>query len=167
MRDTDIAYIAGIIDGEAYIGIKKTAAKKGNRITPSYNARIQIRMVNEEAIEFISNAFGGKYHKEPTHSAQGRPLFCFHASDLKAEKILKKVRPYLRVKKYSADNVLELRKLQKERSKHRTKITGYRDFPHWTGKSIKVANKCFSDEYVGWCEKLYLRAKEINQTGLN
>ena len=45
-----LAYIAGLMDGEAYIGIKKSKPYKSltGRVNPSYHERIQIRMVDEE-----------------------------------------------------------------------------------------------------------------------
>lgn len=65
MKETDIAYIAGLVDGEAYIGIKKTNSNSHNdRTTPGYCARIQIRMVDEPAIKFISETLGGWYYRK-------------------------------------------------------------------------------------------------------
>src|SRR3990167_7174115 len=99
MKKIDIAYISGLIDGEGYIGIKKTKAYKcQGRTTPGYHARIQIRMVNESAIKFISIKLGGWYYKEKPHSGNGRLLYCFQASDRKAENIIRTILPYLKVK---------------------------------------------------------------------
>lgn len=167
MNEIDLAYIAGLIDGEGYIGIKKSKAYASQgRKTPGYHARIQIRMVDEPAIAFISEILGGWYYKEKPHSAKGRPLYCYQASDQKAEDVLTAVLPFLRVKRQGADTVLTLRKLQSDGKKHRTKITGYRDFNHWTGKKIRIPNKSFSDEYVAACDALYERCRELNRVGV-
>jgi hypothetical protein len=41
ISDTTLAYIAGLIDGEGYIGVKKSGAYKcQGRKTPGYHARI-------------------------------------------------------------------------------------------------------------------------------
>ena len=167
MKKIEIAYIAGLIDGEGYIGIKKTKAYKSQgRQTPGYHARIQIRMVDEPAIKFIAESLGGWYYKEKPRVAKGRPLYCYQASDKKAEQILQTVLPYLRVKKISAETVLNLRKLQASGSKYRTKITGYRDFPNSHGVVRQVDCKSFSDEYVQMCDSFYCRCKELNKTGI-
>lgn len=168
MKDElELAYIAGLVDGEAYIGIKKIKAYRcQGRVTPGYHARIQIRMVDEQAIQFIADSLGGWYYKEKPSATNGRPLFCYQASDKKAERILRLLAPYLRVKKEQAQTVLRLRELQAEGPKHRTKITGYRNFPNQYGTVRRVANKCFSDEYVAWCEAFYQRCKELNETGV-
>ena len=164
VSETDIAYLAGLVDGEGYIGIKRTSHK--NRVSPAYHARIQVRMVDEPAIAFLADTLGGTYHYERPHAARGRPLYCFQASDAKAEYILRSLRPYLRVKARNADTALEFRALQSESRKHRTKVLGYRDLKHWAGKVVRVANKGLSDEYIAQCDALYRRCKELNRTGV-
>lgn len=166
MLDTDIAYIAGLFDGEAYIGIKRSKAYKcTGRKNPGYHARIQIRMVDEDAIKFIAENLGGWYFKETPHTKNGRPLFCYQASDQRAENILKTVLPYLRVKKRVAETVLQLRELQKQSAQYRTKITGYRNFPNQYGTVRKVPNLSYTDEYIEMCNALYERCKELNKVG--
>jgi len=167
MKETDIAYIAGLIDGEGYIGIKKDKGYKcQKRQTPGFHARLQIRMVDESAIKFIAESLGGWYYKEKPSCANGRPLYCYQASDKNAAEIIRTVRPYLRVKRLSADTVLEFRSLQSEGAKHRTKVTGFRDFPNSHGTIRRIANKSFSDEYVSKCDSFYLRCKELNHVGI-
>ena len=163
MKNIDLAYIAGIVDGEGYVGIKKSKAYKcQERATPGYHARIQVRMVDESAIQFLSSVLGGWYYPEKPHSTKGKPLFCYQASDEKAAQILRHLLPFLRVKKAQALNVLALRELQSGGIQHRTKIVGYRNFPNKYGTARQVPNLAFSDEYIQKCESLYLRAKELN-----
>lgn len=167
MKKTDIAYIAGLVDGEGYIGIKKDRGYKcQERTTPGFHARIQIRMVDEDAIKFISESLGGWYYKEKPNCAQGRPLYCYQATDKRAEEIIKTIAPYLKIKKNVADAVIQFRALQSEGAKHRTKVTGFRDFPNSHGAIRKVANKSFSDEYVAMCDSFYNRCKELNHAGI-
>lgn len=159
----DLAYIAGLVDGEAYIGIKKSKAYKcQGRRTPGYHARIQIRMVDERAIQFIAKTLGGWYYKEKPSSKNGRPLFCYQASDQKAEDILRALYPYLRVKQHNAKAVLALRTLQRDGWKYRTKVLGYRNFPNQYGTARKVPNLAFSDLYVTLCDDLYNHCKSLN-----
>lgn len=161
MKKIDLAYIAGIVDGEGYVGIKKAKLRKDCK-NPGYHARLQIRMVDEEAIQFIASTLGGWYYPEKPHAKNGKPLFCYQASDKKAGDILKVLLPYLRVKKGPALNVLELRNLQSQGSQHRTKITGTKNFPNKYGTAREVPCLSFSDEYISRCESLYLLAKELN-----
>lgn len=166
MKAIDLAYLAGLVDGEGYIGIKKSPAYKcQGRITPGYHARIQVRMVNEAAIKHLAETLGGWYYKEKPNAHKGRLLYCYQASDAKAATVLKQLLPYLRVKKVSAETVLLLRALQSTTGKHRTKISGYRNFPNKYGTPRRVPNKCLSDDYVQQCENLYLLCKQLNKTG--
>lgn len=166
-RKIDLSYIAGLMDGEAYIGVKKSkAGERTDRTSPGYHARIQIRMVDEAAIRFIAETLGGWYYKEKPHCAKGRPLYCYQATDKKAETILRALLPYLRVKRASAETVLALRETQAEGRNHRTKITGYRDFHHWTGRKFRIPNKSFSDEFVARLDGFYERCKELNRVGI-
>jgi len=110
-----LAYLAGLVDGEAYIGIKKSLPKKQNgERSPTYHERIQIRMVNEIAIKIFSDTFGGSYYREAPHADKGKPLYCYQVSDRNACRILRELLPYLQVKKRDAELVLELRKLKEQ-----------------------------------------------------
>src|SRR3990167_9273417 len=152
ITEVDVAYAAGLVDGEAYIGIKKSKAYKcQGRTTPGYSAVVQIRMVDEGAIRFFAESFGGWYWKEKPHSHKGRQLFCYQVSDLRAHKTLEILLPFLKVKNHQAQTVLEFRKLQADGKNHRTKITGHRNFPNKYGTNRTVPNLSFSDEYVEQC----------------
>ena len=165
--EIDLSYIAGLMDGEAYIGIKKDRGYRcQGRVTPGYHARIQIRMVNEAAIRFIAETLGGWYYREKPSCKRGKPLYCYQASDRKAGEIIAALLPYLRVKQEPARTVLQLRALQRDSQRHRTKITGYRDFPNQYGTVRRVANKSFSDEYVQMCDTLWLQCKALNHAGI-
>jgi hypothetical protein len=164
-RKTDIAYIAGILDGEGYIGIKRSSVRK-DCASRSYHARIQVRMVDEPAIAFIADTLGGWYYREKANAAMGRPLYCYSASDAAAASILHIVLPYLRVKRGAADIVLELRAWQSGRAAHRTKVVGHRDFPNSHGTVRRIANFAYSDEYIAECERLWLAAKAFNRVGV-
>lgn len=164
MLETDLAYIAGIVDGEGCIRIKKAKAYRcQGRVTPGYHASIQIKMVDEPAIRFIAETLGGWYYKQEKNCKGGRLLYCWAASDKKAADIIRTLLPYLRIKKTQAEAVLELRQLQSEGMKHRTKVTGYRNFPNKYGTPRQVANYSFSDEYVERCDSLYRLVKELKR----
>ena len=167
MTKIDIAYCAGLIDGEGYIGIKRDRGYAcQERKTPGYHARIQVRMVDEPAIQFLAESFGGTYYREKPHANKGRPLYCWQASDKNAEQTLRALLPYLKVKRRSAEAVLELRALQADGRSHRTKVTGTRAFPNKYGTVRIVESKCFSDEYVARCQELWERCKSLNATGI-
>lgn len=108
METTTLAYLAGIVDGEGYIGIKRSAAVKGS-VSPRFYERIQVRMINEDAIRLLRDTLGGNYYRETMAQRGMRQLYCWQASDAQAATILRALLPYLRVKKANAIAVLELR----------------------------------------------------------
>lgn len=168
MTQTDLAYIAGLIDGEGCIRVKKSNPYKcQGRVTPGFHPTIQIRMVDEPALKFISECLGGWYYKEDSRTSQGRPLFCYQATDKKAEYILRSLLPFLRVKKDAAKNVLALCDLKADGKNHKTKLVGYKTFPHSkTGQIITTRTFCYSDEFIAQCNTIYMRGKELNHTGI-
>jgi hypothetical protein len=165
--ETDIAYCAGIIDGEGCIRIKKSKAYRcQGRATPGYQASIQAKMTHRGAIEFLCGVLGGWHYLQKSALKSGRPLFTWQASDLKAETALRTLLPFLRVKREQAGLVLALREWQRDGAKHRTKVVGHRDFPNSHGTVRRVPNLAFSDEYVAECERLFLACKRLNRVGV-
>ena len=165
--DTDIAYLAGLIDGEGYIGIKKSKAYRcQGRRTPGYSARIQVRMVDEAAIRFLAETFGAWYYLEKRRPKKNRPLYCCQLGDKKAEAALRALLPYLRVKREQAETVLAFCDLKASGTAHRTKVTGYRDLPGFRGGVRRVPNLTLSDEHVAKREGMWTRCRELNRVGV-
>jgi len=113
-KETTIAYLAGLVDGEGYVGIKKSTygmRKRKDVYCPTYHERIQIRMVDEEAISLFKKVFGGSYYRETENSKYSkRPLYCYQVSDKKAAETLKILLPHLRIKRRQAKICLKLRR---------------------------------------------------------
>ena len=64
MTEIELAYAAGIIDGEGYIGIKKSKAyRRQGRTTPGYHARIQVRRVAAVVLRLRSLQANGQRHR--------------------------------------------------------------------------------------------------------
>lgn len=143
----NLAYLAGIVDGEGYVGIKKSKPYPTltGRTNPGYHERLQIRMVEPHALRLLVKELGGWLYLEKSSAHNGRPLYCYQASDLRASKILTTLLPYLRVKKKQAQAVLALR-----RNKQTAKRASRRPL-----RPSDVAQR----------ESLYLRIKRLNKTG--
>jgi len=133
-----LAYLTGLIDGEGYIGIKRDAVK-GRGINPVYYGRMSIASNDKKTIDLFSDFFkcGKIYlHKHSKLSKNG--YWSWEISNLKANKVIKQIYPFLRIKKPEADLVLKLAK---------SKETKYRVLPK------KVIN---------FREKLYRSVKKIH-----
>ena len=145
-----IIYLTGIIDGEGYIGIKKSDYGKrvvGDCRNPTYHERIQVRMIHEGAINLLKEIFGGNYYKESPYNNGRKPLYCYQASDKLAATILKKTLPYLIVKKKQAETVLKLRKSKESKS---ARLRG------------SPAKRPMKPKIVEYREKLYQQIKKLN-----
>jgi hypothetical protein len=110
-----ISYIAGILDGEgSFCFIKQNKQgqhKKHGRVSPVYYGLVRIGLVNREALEFINDTFPGSVIKcegvrrdRPTYQVMYR--WEMRKRHLLIE-ILKKLIPYLIVKKPQAELLLE------------------------------------------------------------
>lgn len=154
-ENTTLAYLAGIVDGEGYIGIKKSPPRR-DTVSPGYHERIQVRMVDEPAIALLAATLGGNYYREAPHAAQGRPLFCYQASDAKACLVLLALYPYLRVKRPDAEAVLEMRALKAAK---RTRFIGNRR-DRWGGETVPTY--AIDDDNLAAREALYLRCKALH-----
>lgn len=161
MKPTDIAYIAGLIDGEGYIGIKRSINRANHCINYSYQERIQIRMVDEQAIAFIAYWLGGSYYRESRPEKNRRQLYCYQASDRIAHSIIKTLLPYLKVKRAVAEVVLGMRPLKE----HPEYITVDRTIPNRWGKTVNIGRRQYSPAHVAKMHALYERCKELNRVG--
>ena len=165
MKETDIAYVAGIIDADGYIGVKKSKpSPKSGRIHHSYHERIQVRMVDEPAIKFITDMFGGNYYREKPSAVKGKPLYCYQASDLKAFTILKIVFPYLRIKKHQAGVCFLLR--QHKKLPYKEIRVGSTIIVNGRWGHYKTTRYCFSPEAINYRDSLWLKCKEFNRVGI-
>ena len=151
------AYFAGIIDGEAYVGIKKSTWGMRNRPdvkSPTYSERIQIRISNPDIPKLFQQYFGGRFYKEPRiyQSKNGfhtnKIMYLYLATDKIASIIIEKVYPYLIEKKIQAECILKLRESKNSKE------------ARWRGG--KNQKRVMSKEVLAKREKLYQTIKDIH-----
>ncbi len=152
-----IAYLAGIIDGEAYIGIKKSTygmRKREDTKSPTYSERVQIRMGNEKILALFKKTFGGHLRVEPKvyQSKSGfkshKIMTLYLATDKMASEIIKAVYPFLIEKKIQARCILELRKSKESKE------------AHWRGG--RNQRRVMSPKVLNKRESLYQQIKSIH-----
>lgn len=112
---TDLAYLAGFVDGEGTIGIYSNGWKK-NRKNPSRGFRcvFQIVNTNEEIINYIKRFLGTSFitKRDPRDKKENlknnRPRYILTLSSVQnVGEICKAILPYLKIKKSRAELVLE------------------------------------------------------------
>lgn len=109
MTERELAYIAGIIDGEGSISIERRSTQ---RKYPTYSVTVTIVNTNVRLISWLYDRIGGclinkSVNPDRNHKAQ----FQIQLRHLGAEALLNSVREYLIVKGEQADVALALRKL--------------------------------------------------------
>lgn len=112
MGDVRLAYLAGVIDSDGCISIKRNRGAWQD----TYSERVHIRQVDREAIDLLVEVFGGNIGIEDSQAKRGKPLYRWGVSDKRAVEVLTALLPYLRIKREQAINCLALRAL-KEQSK--------------------------------------------------
>ena len=159
VKETTISYLAGLVDGEGYVGIKKdmTSVRNGHSKSPLYHERIQIRMSNEEAIKLFKKIFGGSYYFEKekaNNPLTKRKMYCYQVSDLGAAKTLKLLLPYLKIKKEQARLCLCLRRNKESKLAHQKGNLGGRR---------KGKGRSMPQEVLNYRENLWKQIKQLNQ----
>ena len=95
---TDLAYVAGYMDGEGCF-----RANKGN-------IEVQIKNTYPHVLHYIQELFGGAVREEKREAVNRnhRTAFCFSIYGESARKMVRCLLPYLREKKIQAELTLEL-----------------------------------------------------------
>lgn len=103
------SYLAGLIDGEGYIGILQV--KKGNKKDWFSNRElmlvptIKVCMTNKEIITWLKNSFGGTLEVRKAHG-NARKSYGWALKKQVAIDFIKKIYPYLMVKRQQAEHIL-------------------------------------------------------------
>lgn len=141
-----ISYIAGIIDGEGCITIGRVKSSKGNF---TYYVKLTVHMQKLEAIKIISKYFNKDYSISVLN---GKRYYSFYSTKDNLENILKKIIPYLQVKKEEARLGL---KLIESHKKHKTEQN------RKGGKFM--GNKPVPKRIQDYRKRLYIKCKELKK----
>jgi len=104
MKNVDLAWAAGVIDGEACIGAYKHHS--------SHNLKVEVNSVDPRICEKLHTLFGGSLSYKGRQGGVRRPnerrLFTWTCSGHIAGRVLRAVRPYLVIKGEQADIGLQI-----------------------------------------------------------
>lgn len=154
---TTMAYLAGAIDSDGTIGVKKsTYAMRvvGDSKQAVYSERVALRQVTSEIVDILRETFGGSVYMTKPSCAKGQPLYSWAVTDLAAFQCLRSLSPFLKVKQKQARNAMGLRPLKAKSSKLRVA----RGRGHVGGASR-------TPEISAAMEAIYLEAKRLNAVG--
>jgi hypothetical protein len=104
--EVDLAYAAGIIDGEGSICVARRINK---RVRPSYETRVEVGMADEEVILWLYTRFGGTLQR-PFHYRKAKWRTCFRwiCRGRDSAIFLRKILPHLKLKRIRAEYAITL-----------------------------------------------------------
>jgi len=111
MTEFDLAYLAGIIDGEGCITIKVQKKPRQNRLT--YEVQIMVANTNLKLMDWLKERFDGNYYTINKKSQRHKTGYLWHFHKNK-EEVLKKILPYLVFKNEQAELALKVLEIKKE-----------------------------------------------------
>jgi hypothetical protein len=118
--ETDLAWAAGIFDGEACIAINRYSPNKNQRNKAMvYRPHVCINMTHKPTLERLVGILGGTIHKHSRSQLTRKQAWRWTVADRKADAVLRSVLPYLFTKRGEAEMVLQFYSLG-----HATRWTG-------------------------------------------
>ena len=111
MKISDIAYIAGLFDGEGCVSYKQynRQRKHNKKPYPTWQIRVEIAMTDKAIIEWLHETLGfgwsaeKKYHTKPKYKKQWR--WCCGYRD--ALTFAKLIWPYAQVKLHKLEQIID------------------------------------------------------------
>lgn len=105
-NNEDLAYLAGLVDGEGHISLhkhKSPACKRG------YSYRVVLCITNSQTslLTYLQNKFGGRIDKQGKSAFSGRQIYSLRFNVELMKELLPKLLPYLVLKKPEAQIILE------------------------------------------------------------
>jgi len=104
MNEIDLAYLAGAIDGEGSIGIHKSGASH------TWDVQVDLYQTNYAWLEQFQNTFGGRIIATGRLLPRWKQQFHWYLGSKEAAQLLRKIKPYLRLKQEQANLCLELQR---------------------------------------------------------
>ena len=118
------AYLAGLVDGEAYIGVTRRAPKRGNsERSPRYTVRLALSMTDRAPVAILAEFAGmaGSVTTRRVRAAHHKTPFEFNVTNHRCVDLLKKLLPFLICKKQQAVWAIEFFDLAKTSASRRNK----------------------------------------------
>lgn len=110
---TDLAYAAGVIDSDGYIGVHRNTYAmrvRGDAKQAVYAPRVGVKQVTPQALDLLHDLFNGhRYNGKPT--GNGRPLMVWQVHSAQAVRVCEALLPYLRIKREQALNAIAVGQL--------------------------------------------------------
>lgn len=111
-RDLDVAWAAGVVDGEGAVTMLRAKPGVNRRKTLSFQIRVSVRMTHEPTLERLHRILGGVFKRgtAPRDPARHKQSYEWYVGDRLAELVLEELLGHLTTKHEQAALVLEFRR---------------------------------------------------------
>ena len=112
MNQNDIAYIAGLFEGEGCVTYKQRMKKRGEdkKAYPTWDIRMEVNMTDKSVIQWVHETLGcGTFHKKPPGKGQlGRKMqYRWRCGFRDALYVAKLIWPYAQVKLHKIEQIID------------------------------------------------------------
>lgn len=156
--ETTIAYLAGAIDSDGYIGMRKI---KG----PVYIERIGLKQVTPQIPLLLQEVFGGTVCTEAPSLPNGKLMHSWEVSHRKAAQAAAILLPHLRIKTEQARTLIELRQ-SKSRPRSETHVHKEAAPSRNRHGVVLIRRLVVSPETLAERDALYQRIRSLNSIGM-
>lgn len=118
----ELAYAAGIIDGEGCVTIRCSSRVKRGRPSIVHAVAVAVSSIDEVVVTWLHDRFGG-YRSERTPKGSSKSVYTWRCESKTAVMTLSAVRPYLLIKARQADIAMEFQKVIPPRGGRDNKLT--------------------------------------------
>jgi len=144
-----VAYLAGIVDGEGCFTIRKKTYSNGRTL---YTPRITIGMNTAQPLDLAYGLFGGSIRARRTTGNNVPHIFVWEVSCTKAKETAKTILPFLRVKREQACLLIDMQTRIEIGKKNRT----------WSVKNNQNSMDPLSDHELQRRKELWIRMRDLN-----
>ena len=106
-----IIYLAGIIDGEGWIGFNKSLRKGQKESKLRYFVVLVVVNTNKDLMAWLQSNFGGSVHKRKMHSEKWEQSYDWRICCTQAINLIELVKPYLIIKRSHAEIAVSYKRL--------------------------------------------------------
>ena len=112
LTETEKSYLAGLYDGEGYIGIIRADQSQHSprHKSPSYRLCVQLSNTNKDMIDWVRDKIGGLQYYTRFENVRHKPCYHLHASSKNAVNLLEAIKPYIIAKQKQLELGLELQR---------------------------------------------------------
>lgn len=108
MSKIKLGYLAGLVDGEGYLGIRRCTTKNDGSLIPEFKPTMTICNTNYKLMEYLKANYSGSICKSKRQTLGWKPSYRFEFNRSEIRKVLPLIKSYLIIKHDQADLVMEL-----------------------------------------------------------